>query len=77
MRTLQSGMKPDDVSWEVNFVCHIAVHVNMSIVQTVESVEWMCSSKSTLIPTSYTSPARPPYIHKKKKQFSQKYVQKK
>ena len=34
-------------------------------------------SKSTLIPTSYTSPARPPYIHKKnKKQFSQKYVQK-
>ena len=34
------------------------------------------SSKSTLIPTSYTSPARPPYIHKKK-QFSQKYVQKK
>lgn len=37
MRTLQSGMQPDDVSWEVNFVCHIAVHVNMSIVQTVES----------------------------------------
>ena len=36
-----------------------------------------CMSKSTLIPTSYTSPARPPYIHKKnKKQFSQKYVQK-
>ena len=37
----------------------------------------MYISKSTLIPTSYTSPARPPYIHKKnKKQFSQKYVQK-
>lgn len=47
LRTLQSGMQPDDVSWEVNFVWHIGVHVKMSIVQTVESVEsveWMCSN---------------------------------
>ena len=47
LRTLQSGMQPDDVSWEVNFVWRIAVHVTMSIVQTVESVEsveWMCSN---------------------------------
>ena len=45
---------------------------------TPEATPPPLNSKSTLIPTSYTSPARPPYIHKKnEKQFSQKYVQKK
>ena len=37
--------------------------------QSGRTASWGCRSKSTLLPTSYTSPARPPYIPQKFKKY--------